>query len=193
MQIAPMIRKTLPRLSVVLLSLALALCLNACGSSGDEASAPKQKTQTARRAGKKKASPSQPIVQEQKTDSAPAYTYDPTGKPDPFLPLITDARPQQSTAVQARKSTPLAPLQKFDLSDLKLVAIIKTDQKASALLQDPTGFGYIVKEGMLVGKNDGIIRRINGSSITIEEQIYTASGDVESKTTVISIQKSNKG
>lgn len=189
MQIVTIIRKTLPRMSVVLLS--LTLCLAGCGGSGDDASAPERKTRAAQRTAKKKAKKSQPVVQEQNADTASAteYTYDPTGKPDPFLPLITEARPQQSTAVQSRKRTPLTPLQKFELSDLNLVAIIKTDQKASALLQDPTGFGYIVKEGMLVGKNDGIIKKINGRSITIEEQMYTASGDVESKTTVISIQK----
>lgn len=115
------------------------------------------------------------------------YSYDATGKPDPFLPLIAEASPRKRT-VASQKTKPLTPLQKYDLNELNLVAIISAGEKASALLEDSARFGYIVKDGMLIGKNDGVIKKITENGIIIEEKIYNSMGNLETKISTLTIQ-----
>jgi Tfp pilus assembly protein PilP len=115
------------------------------------------------------------------------YSYDATGKPDPFVPLIAEITPIKHTAPQQR-SKPLTPLQKYDLNELNLVAIIALSNKSSALLEDSAGYGYIITEGMLVGKNDGIVKKITKNGLIVEEKLYNANGDLESKISTLTIQ-----
>ena len=115
------------------------------------------------------------------------YSYDSNGKPDPFLPLVTEAVPRQRAAPQ-EKAIPLTPLQKYDLRELNLVAIVALQNKSSAVLEDSAGFGYIVEEGMLIGKNDGIIKKINKNGLIIEEKILDNMGRVKTEVSSLTIQ-----
>ena len=74
------------------------------------------------------------------------------------------------------------------MDDLKLVAIITKGAGSTALLEDAAGFGYIVGEGTLVGKNNGVITTISGAAVVVEEQIYNASGTLETKDITLTIQ-----
>ena len=118
------------------------------------------------------------------------YSYDPTGKPDPFEPLVAAIAPTKQSAPEHQKSDrPLTPLQKLDLSDLFLVAIVDTDNSSTALIEDSVRNGYIVKEGMLIGRNDGIIKKILKNSMIVEEKITDSTGNVETKLSTLTIYK----
>jgi Tfp pilus assembly protein PilP len=113
------------------------------------------------------------------------YFYDATGKPDPFVPLITEIRPGR------KKETidgPLTPLQRYTLEELQLVAIIKSGDKLSALFEDMDEFGYIVIENTLIGSNGGIIKKITPDKVIIEEDVYNSSGELEKNIRSIKIQ-----
>jgi type IV pilus assembly protein PilP len=94
----------------------------------------------------------------------PEYQYNPAGKPDPFKPFI-----QLTPVRELARTAPLTPLQKYDISQLKLVAIISTPDGNIALVEDSTGRGYFVKKGTEIGKNDGKVTKILKDRIIIEE------------------------
>lgn len=91
------------------------------------------------------------------------YTYDPTGKRDPFRNFKWD-RPDR-----IREREAAGPLEQFDLSQLSLVAVVWNTGNARALVQDPSGESYIVAEGARIGKNEGIVTLIDDSLMRVKE------------------------
>jgi type IV pilus assembly protein PilP len=92
------------------------------------------------------------------------YAYNPVGKPDPFKPFI-----QLTSIKESSKSFPLTPLQKYEISQLNLVAIIATPEGNIALVEDSAGKGYFLKKGTGIGKNDGKVKKILKDRVIIEE------------------------
>lgn len=92
--------------------------------------------------------------------------YDPTGKRDPFQPVTREGAPSVGMGL-AR-----TPLQQFELSQLRLVAIINdpvNPAEARAVVEDSAGLGYIMRVGTPIGRNDGRVTAIEGAQIVIEE------------------------
>jgi len=118
----------------------------------------------------------------------PEYQYNPTGKPDPFKPFI------ELTPVREKvRTTPLTPLQKYDLSQLKLVAIISTPEGNVALVEDSTGKGYFIKRGTEIGKNDGKVTKILKDRIIIEELYEDVFGKVKKSEVPLFLHKIEEG
>ena len=92
------------------------------------------------------------------------FSYNPVGKPDPFKPFL-----QLTSVREGSRSGILTPLQKYDISQLKLVAIISSPEGNIALVEDATGKGYFLKKGTFIGKNDGKITKILKDKVIIEE------------------------
>lgn len=93
----------------------------------------------------------------------PVYAYSPAGKPDPFKPFL------QLTPVRDLKNVPLTPLEKYEIAQLKLVAIISGGEGNIALVEDSAGKGYFVKKGTAIGKNEGKVTRVLRDKVVIEE------------------------
>jgi len=108
------------------------------------------------------------------------YSYDPTGKKDPFKPFL-----QVTSAKGSSKNTQLTPLEKYEISQLKLVAIISTPEGNVALIEDSTGKGYFLKKGTGIGKNDGKVTKILKDTVIIEETYQDIFG--KTKTSEISL------
>ena len=121
-------------------------------------------------------------------DTVKEYFYDATGKPDPFVPLITEIRPERKTNDKKTITGPLTPLQNYKLEELNLVAIIKSGDKLSALFEDMDEFGYIVVENTLIGSNGGVVKKITPDKVIIEEDVYNSSGESEKNIRSIKIQ-----
>ncbi len=114
----------------------------------------------------------------------PPPPYDPKDKPDPFLSYLVKAqkalsrleaekqRKLEEEQERARKRKLAAAeklkalrrartdLQKLDLSQLTLTAIIKAKDRAWAMVRDKAGRGYILKKGTLIGKNGGVVDQV---------------------------------
>ena len=115
-----------------------------------------------------------------------AYSYNPSGKPDPFKPFL------QLTSVQSR-SAPLTPLQKYEFSQLKLVAVLLTPEGNIGLVEDATGKGYFVKRGTLIGKNDGKVAKIFDDRMLIEEVFLDVLGQKKVNEVSLTLHKSEEG
>jgi len=115
-----------------------------------------------------------------------SYSYNPAGKPDPFKPFL------QLTSVQSR-SAPLTPLQKYEFSQLKLVAVLLTPEGNIGLVEDATGKGFFVKRGTLIGRNDGKVAKIFDDRMLIEEVFLDALGQKKVNEVTLTLHKSEEG
>jgi type IV pilus assembly protein PilP len=115
------------------------------------------------------------------------YSYNPAGKPDPFKPFI------QLISAKGSKTTPLTPLQKYDISQLKLVAIIISPAGNIGLVEDVTGKGYFLKKGTWIGKNDGKVTRILKDKVIVEEVYQDIFGQTKTNEISLFLHKVEEG
>jgi type IV pilus assembly protein PilP len=113
---------------------------------------------------------------EGKTDAAVEFHYDPEGKPDPFKSYV-----RQLAAVQEADLS--SPLQRFDLSQLTVTGIVWSSERPRALIEDPTGKGYVIQTGAAIGKNRGRVVHIGDNRVTVKET-YVDSADQATTTEV---------
>jgi len=171
----------------------IAICFFLAAAGCTPEPEPPKKNAVARRTAKKKAAkkkvkaPVSDAVKNAQTEKE-EYSYTSAGKPDPFRPLLADISLKIKAAVNDRDKAFLTPLQKYELSDLKLVAVVVLDGEPTAMLEDPTGYGYVVRKGVLVGPNDGVVERVTPTGMIIKEKIYNSVGEIESKISTITIQ-----
>ena len=116
------------------------------------------------------------------------YSYNPAGKPDPFKPFI-----QLISAKGGSKNAPLTPLQKYDISQLKLVAIISSPDGNIALVEDVAGKGYFLKKGTWIGKNDGKVTKILKDKVIVEEVYQDIFGQTKTNEISLFLQKVEEG
>ncbi len=95
----------------------------------------------------------------------PTYVYISAGKPDPFEPFIIKEASYKSLSPEELRKLKMLPsikteLQRVKLSSLKIVAMIKTRSGVLAMVEGPTGKGYVVKPGMGIGMKGGVVHKI---------------------------------
>jgi type IV pilus assembly protein PilP len=144
-----------------------------------------------------------PMVEQAKTSpellaeqagKQPTYFYDPKGKPDPFQPLFATEALQRMAPGKKRekkeKTLPLTPLQRIDLSQLKVVGIILSPAGNKALVEEPSGKGYVVTKGTYVGTNFGRVKKVLIDRVIVEETVEDFfSGGMKPQTTELELQK----
>jgi Tfp pilus assembly protein PilP len=169
----------MPRLVLLFLAICLAAGLTACSVE------PPMQVQTppAKRRQEVKAPNLEALTP--KSDEE-LYTYDTSGRRDPFKPLIAATKP---TAVLSEEKLTCPPTQDFELASLKLVAIIWGDMGRKAMLKAPNGRGYAVTEEMLIGRNCGRVRRIESSAIVIEQARQDSEGNVLQEEVVLRLRE----
>lgn len=98
------------------------------------------------------------------------FVYNPSGKRDPFVPLFTVRRPVPEEEV------PLTPLQQFDLSQFRLIGVIVGKGDPRAMVEAPGGKPYLVGKGMKIGKNNGVVTKIDSKEVEVKESYFDFSG-----------------
>lgn len=102
------------------------------------------------------------------------YTYDPKSRRDPFQSLTRLVKIDKT-----RLEIP--PLQRVQLSDLKLLGIMWGGYGYYGLVRTPDGKGYTVKEGMLMGTNNGVISTITDKAVIVSEPSMDITGNKSTK------------
>ncbi len=124
------------------------------------------------------------------TDDEKIERYDAQGKLDPFLPLLqekTEAQP----VVDDNPQRILTPLEKIELGQIRLVAVVIMENKKIAMVEDATGKGYEVTIGTFIGKNQGKVTEINDSSIIVAELVKDFKGKLKEQTQEIKLHKND--
>ena len=88
------------------------------------------------------------------------YRYNPEGKPDPFRSFIRVSLDSDSVT---------SPLERFDLSQLRVTGILWGREEPRALIRDPAGKAYVVAVGTSIGKNKGRVVRIEDNRVMVKE------------------------
>ena len=125
-------------------------------------------------------------------DVGPAsVSYNPAGKIDPFVPLVKDepVKALQTEKSKREKREPTTPLERVDLSQLKLTAIIRTPSGLKAMVEESTGKGYIVGMGTYMGIHSGKVVNILKDRVVVEEEVEDALGNVVSRNSELKFQK----
>ncbi|MBI5180064.1 MAG: pilus assembly protein PilP [Nitrospirae bacterium] len=116
---------------------------------------------------------------EEKVEKKKEYVYDPTGKRDPFRSAILGES-------LAGKET-LPPLQRREISELKLIGIVWDRTGYNAMLETPDGKGYTVKVGTIVGPKKGIVRKITKRTVVIEEKYMDIIGEMKTREIIMEL------
>lgn len=98
-----------------------------------------------------------------------AYAYSPIGKRDPFRSLFEDLGKEN-------EGKELTELQKFEIDQLKIAAIVTGRAAPYAMVEDPTGKGHTLTRGTLLGKNWGRVSAINTNCVIIKEEYRDYTG-----------------
>jgi len=154
------------KIILLAVSVVFLFLVSSCGGgTAPPPAASKAKTPVAEQ---KKAQPVQVAEKVEKKQVAkkkeePEFSYNPVGKADPFRPFI------QLTPEKMPRSAFLTPLQKYDISQLRLVAIITLPEGNVALVEDQQGRGYFLKRGTAIGRHDGKVKAIHKDRVIVEE------------------------
>ncbi|MBI5874455.1 MAG: pilus assembly protein PilP [Deltaproteobacteria bacterium] len=90
---------------------------------------------------------------------------------NPFKPFITKLTEKAAVV-------PKTPLQKYELEQLKLVAVMWGMNGSFAMVEAPDGKGFSIKKGDLIGSRDGRVKRIEKDRVVVEERFTEAGGEV---------------
>ncbi|MBI4822618.1 MAG: pilus assembly protein PilP [Nitrospirae bacterium] len=107
------------------------------------------------------------------------YIYNAAGRRDPFLSIIVAQRDAEKKKQADKRLLP--PMEKFDLSQFTLIAIVWNIKEVYAVVKLPDGKFYNLKEGMNVGVNDGVIISITPDTVIVREKTVDFRGKVTPK------------
>ena len=91
---------------------------------------------------------------------------------DPFSPFIEELKPaplEENATVY---------LSEYNLSQLRLVGIVKMGHQYIAVIEDPKGRGLFLREGDYIGSNKGKIIKITDCAVYIQERYVDFRGRI---------------
>jgi type IV pilus assembly protein PilP len=102
------------------------------------------------------------------------YTYDAKSRRDPFQSMVKLLKLSQTRGE-------LPPLQRLELTDVKLIGIVSDASGYYGLIQTPDGKGYTVRVGTPMGLNNGTIRLISEQRVVVAEPTIDTHGKMTSR------------
>ena len=101
---------------------------------------------------------------------AESFAYSPRGRRDPFRPLIQKKKAIGPKIVKkSRPARVKGPLEKFELSQYRLMAIMVVKGTPRAMVKAPDGKSYTVEVNDYIGMNAGQVKKIETKAIDVDE------------------------
>lgn len=98
------------------------------------------------------------------------YSYDPTGRRDPFKPYGESQSTQApDISTPERPSVPVEPLQMYDISQYRLLGIVWEVRDPKAMIMDPTGRTHMIRRQTRIGRNNGFVASIREGEVIVVE------------------------
>jgi type IV pilus assembly protein PilP len=118
-------------------------------------------------------------------NAAPEWSYSSAGKRDPFRSFLADMdSPAQGIATRCA-----TPLGRFDVEQLRLVAVVTGLDDPVAMVEAPSGVGYSVRRGACIGKNGGVVSAVRTGEVVVAEWAIRADGTRDKAQTVMRLPK----
>jgi len=109
---------------------------------------------------------------------AAANQFDFSKRKDPFkpavmvkaAPLISEENPKKISKID------VLPIHSFEIDKFVLIGVITGGKQNQAMVVDPNKKGYVLKEGMKIGINNGVVKSITSSGVKVEEHFTDDAG-----------------
>lgn len=115
---------------------------------------------------------------------------------DPFESYLTVLAEQNKKRMDQLRNKIAAhahePLESFDLSALTLVATMQMGGRHVAMVQDPQGKGYMVREGSYIGRDNGRVVKIGDRNVEILEDELTPTGELVKRKVTLTLNEVNQ-
>ncbi len=147
----------------------IVVCCSGCSEESTSTPQPQKPKVTAKAPVKNVPTPQ---LAEVKEPEEKKFVYSQEGRRDPFVPLTTIRKPISDS------SEPMTPLQKYDLTQYRLMGVLIGKGEPRAMVMAPDGKSYILTNGLKIGKNEGVVIAISSQSVQVEEKYYDFSGNV---------------
>lgn len=115
-----------------------------------------------------------PGVPNSTLEPASAHSYDPSGRRDPFAPVL------QQLGLGPIDPT-LPPLQRVGLTEMNLIAVVWGAYGYTAMVQTPDGNGYTVRRGTRIGPNNGVVSAVTEKGIVVQERFTDVYGSKQER------------
>jgi len=99
--------------------------------------------------------------------AATHFAYSPKGRRDPFKPLIQE-QVKTVKKISGRAEKLKGPLEKFELSQYREVALMVVKGVPRAMVKAPDGKSYTVKVGEYIGLNGGVVKNIETKVVDVD-------------------------
>lgn len=113
------------------------------------------------------------------------FVYDGRNKRDPFRSIFWQNRSVDRVV--------RGPLEQYELGQLAVTAIVWDSNRPRALVIDPGGDAYVVREGSHVGKNDGLVIHIGDNLVLVKETYIDFAGEESTKDVEMKIRRIQGG
>ena len=168
------------RTGTLLLAGLIIIALSGCGEQAPLEEAAPEKIEKTEPPAPQAAVEEQAAAEAEAAPTPPVYEYDPTGRREPFDPLIQEVAVDKEDIIlppdpEAQKK----PLQKFEANQLKVIGIMNGGFGDYARVIAPDGKSYTVNVGTLVGTHEGEVVSITDNVVAVREIIRYESGKIE--------------
>lgn len=149
-----------------------AIAISAMAACAPVAPAPRSKTA----APKAPSKPAEAAAATPTEQTGFVYSYIPSGKRDPFRSPLDELAAERGGLALVNNSACSAPLCRWDLDQLKLVGVISGMSNPMAMVEDPSGVGYVIRRNSFMGKKGGRVTQIKHDSVVVTEVIKGTDG-----------------
>ena len=112
------------------------------------------------------------------------FVYESRNRRDPF---------RSAFWAHTIRDAPRGPLEQYELGQLAVTAIVWETGRPRALVADPSGSAYVVKEGSRIGKNEGLVIHIGDNLVLVKETYVDFAGEQSTKDVEMRIRTSQGG
>lgn len=155
--------------TVVYVLLSIAMMMVGCSDSTSEAQNPIPNVQNANAQSPNSTKP----IEQGNTTISPPFTYSSVGKRDPFRSYLIDLDNENKARNFGRK---LEETESYELDQYHLGGLITGISQPKAMLEDPSGHGYVIHVGSRVGKNGGVVTQIDTQGVLVIEETHDPLG-----------------
>jgi len=113
------------------------------------------------------------------------FVYSGAGKRDPFRSYLAEFTKETS----AFASRCVGPLGKFEIEQLRLVAVITGLEDPVAMVEVPGGEGVVLRRNQCIGKNGGVVAAVRTGEVVVTEYRVRADGTRDSIQTSLQLPK----
>ncbi|MEA2085380.1 MAG: hypothetical protein U9O82_14305 [Thermodesulfobacteriota bacterium] len=118
-------------------------------------------------------------------DGKDSFVYKREGRTDPFMPFV---QAKVKATISPVVEDELTGMRKFEPGQLNLVAITFSGQDPIAMVQDSTQKGYILHQGMKIGRS-GVVDKIVPNVVIIKQTFITPTGKKRHKILEMALRK----